>query len=267
MKRPSAFFSLLLLFSSFGFPLSADDAVLELTLEDCRQLVILQNMEIASERLGWEAAKALYRGERGALWEPQLVLSAERERNERENNSEQLVSQGVDDFSERNNIYRVALEQPLITGGQLQLGYTLRDLNNNLREQRELEGPDRDYEAFLGLVFTQPLLRNAGREITTSLVKMARSESEVAFQQWRRQMMQSLGSAEAAYWELHIAQERVALREASVEVAEKILEDNRARFDAGRGGEVEVQQAEAGWRCGRRSCWRRVRICSTPPAV
>ena len=230
----------------YGSALWADASVLELTLDDARQLVILQNMEIASQRLGWDAAKALHRGERESLWEPTLVLSGERERNERENNSEQFVSQGVDDFSERNMVYRIAVEQPLITGGQVQLGYTLRDLNNNLREQRELEGPERDYEAFLGLVFTQPLLRNAGREIALSLVEMARTESEVAFQEWRRQMMQALGSAEAAYWELHITQERVALREASVGVAEKILEDNRARFEAGRGGEVEVQQAEAG---------------------
>lgn len=224
----------------------AETPILELTLEDCRQLVIQQNLEVQASKLGWKASKALYTGERQALWEPMLVLSADRESNERENNSERFVSQGVEDFSERNDIYRIAIEQPLITGGQVQLGYTLRDLNNNLREQRELEGPERDYEAFLGLVFTQPLLKNAGHGMAMSMIRMARAESEVAFQEWRRQIMQSLGSAEAAYWDLNIAQRRVQYREASVQVAEKILEDNRARLEAGRGGEAEVQQAEAG---------------------
>ncbi len=233
-------------FALASFYTHAETRILELTLEDCRQLVIQRNLEVQASKLGWKASDALYRGERQALWEPTLVLSADRESNERENNSEQFVSQGVEDFSERNDIYRIAIEQPLITGGQVQLGYTLRDLNNNLREQRELEGPERDYEAFLGLVFTQPLLKNAGPSVTTSMIRMAREESEVAFQEWRRQIMQSLGSAEAAYWDLKIAQRRVEYREASVEVAEKILEDNRARLDAGRGGEAEVQQAEAG---------------------
>jgi len=78
------------------------------------------------------------------------------------------------------------------------------------------------------------------------VVEMARRESEVAFQEYRRQLMQSLGQAEAAYWELYIAQERVALRENSVEVARKILEDNQARVQAGKMSELEVQEAEAG---------------------
>lgn len=225
---------------------SAQPDQLELTLSETRELVLRQNLEIAIQQLGFESALALYEGERRAFWEPVLVLSGERLRNQRENNSEQFISQGVDDFEENNRIYRLAVEQPLPTGATVQLGYTLRDLQNNLREQRELEGPSREYEGFLGLVFTQPLLRNAGVQISSAMIRMAREESEAAFQEWRRQLMQAIGSAEAAYWELQIAQRRVALREASVRVAEQILEDNRARLEAGRVGEAEVQQAEAG---------------------
>lgn len=245
MKKQISRISSLLLLIFFN-PLYGQDAVLELSLADCRELVVRQNLEIAVARLGHEAARAIYKGERRAFWEPVLVLGAEREKNERQNNSEQFISQGVEDFKERNQTYRLAVEQPLPTGGQLQLGYTLRDLENNLREQRELEGPSREYEGFLGLVFSQPLLRNGGVHLARSMIHMAREESEAVFQEWRRQMMQSIGSAEAAYWELQIAQRRVELREASVRVAEKVLEDNRARRDAGRAAEVEIQQAEAG---------------------
>lgn len=224
----------------------AEVAELALSLEDCRELVIRQNLETAAQKLQVEAAETLFKGERGAFWEPVLVLSGRRERNERENNTEQFISQGVDDFEERNAVYELALEQPMGTGGNVQLSYVLRDLKNNLREQRELEGVDREYEGFFGVVLTQPLLRNAGMEMSRASIRMAREESEAAFQEWRRQMMQAIGSAEAAYWDLEIAQRRVELRQASVEVAEKVLEDNRARLDAGRGAEVEVQQAEAG---------------------
>jgi len=245
MKKTHPSLRLFLVLNVFN-PLFGQEAVLELGLADCRDLVIRQNLEIAVARLGHEAAQAVFKGESRAFWEPVLVLGAEREKNERQNNSEQFISQGVEDFKERNQTYRLAVEQPLPTGGQLQVGYTLRDLQNNLREQRELEGPDREYEGFLGLVFTQPLLRNGGLHVARAMIKMAREESEAVFQDWRRQMMQSIGSAEAAYWELQIAQRRVELREASVRVAEQVLEDNRARRDAGRVAEVEIQQAEAG---------------------
>lgn len=225
---------------------NAEVAELALSLEDCRELVIRQNLEISAQKLQLEAAQSLSKGETSAFWEPVLVASGQREGNERENNTEQFISQGVDDFEERNAVYELALEQPIGTGGNVQLSYVLRDLKNNLREQRELEGSEREYEGFFGVVLTQPLLRNAGMEMSRASIRMAREESEAAFQEWRRQMMQAIGSAEAAYWDLEIAQRRVELREASVEVAEKVLEDNRARLDAGRGAEVEVQQAEAG---------------------
>lgn len=225
---------------------NAEVAELALSLEDCRELVIRQNLEISAQKLQLEAAQSLSKGETSAFWEPVLVASGQREGNERENNTEQFISQGVDDFEERNAVYELALEQPIGTGGNVQLSYVLRDLKNNLREQRELEGSEREYEGFFGVVLTQPLLRNAGMEMSRASIRMAREESESAFQEWRRQMMQAIGSAEAAYWDLEITQRRVELREASVEVAVKVLEDNRARLDAGRGAEVEVQQAEAG---------------------
>ncbi|MDA3872343.1 MAG: TolC family protein, partial [Kiritimatiellae bacterium] len=231
---------------SLSLSATAEVAELALSLEDCRELVIMQNLETAAQKLQLEAAQTLYKSQQKGFWEPVLVLSGKREQNERENNTEQFISQGVDDFEELNTVYEVALEQPMGTGGNVQLSYVLRDLKNNLREQRELEGSEREYEGFIGVVLTQPLLRNAGIQLSRETFRMAREESEAAFQEWRRQMMQSIGSAEAAYWDLEIAQRRVELRKASVRVAEKVLEDNRARRDAGRGAEVEVQQAEAG---------------------
>lgn len=238
--------SLYVVLSFFVINASAEVSILELSLADSRELVIRQNLEIASQRLQLQGAQALYEGEKRAFWEPVLVLSGQRERNERENNTEQFISQGVEDFEETNSIYQLAVEQPIGTGGDLRFSYVLRNLQNNLREQRDLEGIEREYEGFMGLVLTQPLLRNAGMNMSRAMIRMAREESEVAFQEWRRQMMQAIGSAEAAYWDLEIAQRRVALREASVRVAEQVLEDNRARLEAGRGAEVEVQQAEAG---------------------
>lgn len=229
-----------------GITSRSDVALLELSLEDTRELVLRQNLEIAAQKLQLKGAEALYAGERMAFWEPTLVVAGQRERNERENNTEQFISLGVPDFSENNTTYQLALEQPIGTGGDIRLSYVLRNLQNNLREQRDLEGIEREYEGFLGLVLTQPLLRGAGISVSRAMIRMAREESEVAFQEWRRQMMQAVGSAEAAYWDLEISQRRVSLREASVRVAEKILEDNRARLEAGRGGEAEVQQAEAG---------------------
>lgn len=251
-SRCSLLFSLLVGLSSAQEAAPNQDPSMEeapvkaLTLAECRDLVLLNNFEIASRKLGMESARELFAGEKGSLWEPVLVLGADRVSNERENNTEEFIRQGVEDFSEDNTLYNAGIEQPLITGGALQLNYTLDHLENNLQEQRELEFEEKEWDSFAGVTLVQPLLRNGGVGIGLSVVRMAREESEVAFQEFRRQLMQSLGQAEAAYWELLIAQRRVELREKSVEVAERILEDNRARVEAGKMSDLEVREAEAG---------------------
>jgi len=218
----------------------------EISLNEARQLVLLNNFEIASRKLGMQSAEDLFKGEKGALWEPSFVAGVNRVSNERENNTEEFIRQGVEDFSEENTLFNAGLEQPLPTGGAIQLTYNIDNLENNLQEQRELEFEEKEFDSFAGVTFVQPLLRNAGTGIGLSLMRMAREESEVAFQEYRRQLMQSLGQVEAAYWELRIAQERVNLRLRSVEVANKILEDNIARVENGKMSQLEVQEAEAG---------------------
>jgi outer membrane protein len=218
----------------------------EITLQEARELVLLNNFEVASQKLGMASARELFQGEKGALWEPVLVAGVNQVSNERENNTEEFIRQGVEDFSEENTLYNAGIEQPLPTGGSLQLTYNVDNLTNNLQEQRELDFEEKEFDSFAGVTFVQPLLKNGGLAMGLSLMRMSREESEVAFQEYRRQLMQSLGQTEAAYWELRIAQERVALREKSLAVAEKILEDNRARVDNGKMSELEVQEAEAG---------------------
>ncbi|MEX2607640.1 MAG: TolC family protein [Kiritimatiellia bacterium] len=218
----------------------------EITLQEARELVLLNNFEIASQKLGMESARELFQGEKGALWEPVLVAGVDQVSNERENNTEEFIRQGVEDFSEENTLYNTGIEQPLPTGGSIQLSYTVDNLTNNLQEQRDLDFQEKEYDSFAGVTLVQPLLKNGGLGMGLSLMRMAREESEVVFQEYRRQLMQSLGQTEAAYWELRIAQERVLLREKSVAVAEKILEDNRARVENGKMSQLEVQEAEAG---------------------
>jgi outer membrane protein len=237
---------LALYFLYAGMTEASEPRTVPLTLQQCRELVLMQNLQIEVSRLGYETAQRLFRAERGALFEPELVLGAQRESNERQNTSEQFIAQGVPDFAERNRLYSAGLEQPLPTGGRLALSYSLQDLENNLVEQRDLEGFEREYVGFMGVSLTQPLLRNGGFSTALAAMRLARQESEAAFQDWRRALMQSVAGAEASYWDLVIAQQRADYRSASVEVAEKVLEDNRLRVETGRMSDIEVQRAEAG---------------------
>jgi outer membrane protein len=224
--------------------------VVFLKLEDFLRLVLNRNETLQTKLLEMEIDRRHFQGEKG-IFEPELVLSYDYVETKRENTAEQQRSQGVATFQERNNIYESGIESLLPMGTRVRLGYTLRDLHNNLLSGSSIlslgsTGFTNQYSTFFGLTMTQPLLKNGWRAATMANIRLAALASDVAFQEYRRQLMLLISSAEAAYWNLYMAQEQLLFFRESVHLAETILRDNRTRFQAGRGSELEILEAESG---------------------
>ena len=86
----------------------------------------------------------------------------------------------------------------------------------------------------------QPLLKNAGIETTKTAIRVAQSESQASFQEYRQEMMRKVSEAADIYWEYYRAQESLILIQESVRIAEKILIDNRQRHRTGKMAKTEV---------------------------
>ena len=225
----------------------SQQGVLQLTLDDFIQQILENNEALQIRILEVEIARRRYKGEQG-IFEPELVATYDYLESERENTAEQERNLNVPVFEEKNNIYSGGLESLLPSGAQVQLGYTMRDLYNNLLGNSifsTTQGFTNQYSMFLGASVTQPLLKNGGRAATMANIRVAALPSDIAFQEYRRQLMLLIAAAEASYWNLYLAQEQLLFFRESVELAESILRDNKTRLDAGRGSELEVLEAEA----------------------
>jgi len=220
-----------------------------ISLHDFVQLVIQRNESLHARVLEFEISEKRYRGEQG-IFEPELTLSYDRVENERENTAEQRRSSGVRVFTEENNIYNAGIEALVPSGAKVRLGYTLRDLRNNLQDPTlgtiVTNGSRGEFQTFAGISLTQPVLKNAWLSATKASIRVAALASDVAFQEYRRQMMLVISTAEASYWNLYMAQEQVRFFQESVRLAEGLVADNQARVDAGKGSELEVLEARAG---------------------
>lgn len=230
-------------------PASAEPAkppvrLVALSLTQCRQLALANSLVLQAQREALASAGFLARAENGTF-EPEFVTSYEREANERENTIEQIISQGTTYFEEDNKLFAAGLEGLVPTGARYRMGWSERDLYNNLRV-RPTDPLRREFQAFLGLTLTQPLLKDFGFNATLARTRLAREDQNLAQQDFRRQMMLIIGATETAYWDLQVAQQRLALREASVAVAEKLLAGNRDRVREGKMAEIELVEAEAG---------------------
>lgn len=227
-----------------GFCLSdARAAELNLTLKEFLARVLTNNENIQMKILENEISRKQYEAQKG-IFEPTLIGSATYEDRRNALTEEQkrnLFFATV--FNERNYRYESAVEMLTPSGAKLRVGYNVNDLNNNLNSANFPRG---EYMSTMAVVLTQPLLKDAGYAATMANIRAASINSDISFQEYRKALIEVVARAEAAYWDLALAQQQYAFSTDSVAVAKTVLEDNRGRLSVGKSSELDVLQAEAG---------------------
>lgn len=234
-----------------SFQLSAADtnevAVAPMKLADFLGKVWERNESLQIRMIESIIADEKYKSERG-IYEPDFVNSFDAVDRRRPNTAEQkaalagFLGAGPNVYNERNRTYSSAIETMAPTGAKFRLGYSLQSLENNLNASNS-EG---EWVSTFGLQMTQPLLKNGGVTATTAGIRAAAINSEISFQDYRKNIMDVVSQAEAAYWDLYQAQEQAAIAKSSLRIAQTLLTDNKKRLELGKTAEIDVLQADAG---------------------
>ncbi|WP_432822660.1 TolC family protein [Trichloromonas sp.] len=215
-----------------------------LALADLVSLVVADNQQIKGHEAQWGIQKTGV-DKAAAIFEPEFVTSLSLADRSQKNTVEEAASRQFESiYAERNWDYNASVGGLLPTGGKINLGYTYRRLSNTLT--RTLTDEDREHQMFLGLSLTQPLLKNAGIDATKAGIRVAETESEVAFQEYRQGMMRTVGEAAATYWTFFQAQEKLRMRQDSLNIAEQLLNDSLERYRTGKMSETDVLEARIG---------------------
>ena len=217
----------------------------KLKLADYRMRVAASNQNLAARRLEAQIGRIQARGERSVM-EPALVGSVSRSRTERQSSIEQSLSQNAPIFLEDGESASAGLEGRLPLGTKYWVGASIDNRSNNLTNAWARTPFTDEYLGFAGIRVSQPLLKDAGMGAILARVRLADAEARVKHQELRKQTMAVVSRAELAYWNLALAQHLLELRQASVRIAEQVLNDNRERVKAGKMAENEVFEAEAG---------------------
>lgn len=216
-----------------------------LSLADYMQRVVDHNEGLQARLLAFHAARSQRQAEHG-VFEPSWVTSGEYVDNTKANTVQierYLRTGGI--FRERNQNYSSGLEMLTPLGTRVRIGATGNELVNNI-QRTVFTTLDAEFQTSLGVTIEQPLLRGAGHAVTLAALRLAARGSDIAFQEYRRQLMQVTAEAELAYWQLYFAQQEVKLTAESLAVAETLVRDSKAAFGAGRGSNLDVLEAEAG---------------------
>ena len=255
VARRASLLMLLLLLTPLAPPLAraqesppADAAIL--SLQDCIKAALENNLDIAVARYDPLKSETAVTSQHAAF-DPSITGSTSSNRDESRRSQE--ISGTNFDFpsSTKSHSFDIGFEDPLIIGGRYRLEVRASD-------DRTL-GTGFDRTTFTTFQFdstgfntswlatyTQSLLRNLGPNVNRWQIVVARNNLAQSESQFRQTVMDTLSSAEKAYWDLNFALMDLKTQRASLQLAKDFLEQNRIKVRVGTLAPIEITQAEAG---------------------
>ncbi|MDD5029694.1 MAG: TolC family protein [Rhodoferax sp.] len=198
-------------------------------------MLVARNIEVQYSKLGADVTGFLKAGE-AALYEPTTFIAVREEGRQRQRTPDERLQNtftaNTAVLDEQGHSDEIGMRSKLPTGAEVSLSYKLTRKSNNLIPQTSAF--DTEYNALLNLTFKQPLLRNAGRSITETDRRVAEFEHQISLQQLTQQTFKTCIDGLSLYWQLHRAQETLALRREALTSTQALLADAQDRVTAGR---------------------------------
>jgi outer membrane protein len=218
--------------------LQANRPVRELRMSDVVQLALEKNLDIAVERLNPQAVDLQIAGLRNTYLP--TVTSAIGQRDNTQLPRDQL--QGGQRVSVATTTYNAGMTQNLPwLGSNVNISWN----NNKQDSSSSFVTFNPTYTSGLTATFTQPLLRGLFIDQTRQQIAITQINREISEESLRATVTQTLANVRNAYWDLVFARSAVDVAQRALALADKLVEDNRARVEVGTLAPLDIVQAEA----------------------
>ena len=131
--------------------------------------------------------------------------------------------------------------QLLPTGGKVSA--TLYTYKNDTTEKFQTINPR--YGSQLQFSFTQPLFKDFGFGISRREFLVARNNRDIAENDFRKVLTETLFNVESAYWDLVYNMENLKVKRQSLDLAKDLLAKNKREVEVGMMAPIEILSAEA----------------------
>jgi outer membrane protein TolC len=222
--------------ASAGQPATAD--TLALTLDEAVALALERNLDIAVERLNPQTFDLTLAGLR-ATYQP-VLSSTIGQNNIVQLPTNQLV--GVQAVQNDQTTYNFGGAKNLRWGGgSLAMGFN----NRRLESSSLFNTFNPQYNSTFSAIFTQPLLRNFRTDPTRTALVVTQINRDISELQLKSLVTNTLADVRNAYWDYVYTVELLKVSQRSMDLANKLLEDNKVRVEVGTLAPIDVVQAEA----------------------
>jgi len=215
----------------------ADGEVLDLNLQRAYEIALARNLDLQVGRYDLAIANSGIQGASG-IFDPSFDVGADTNFNESPA-ATQLDGAAVS--KSRTHQYSLGISGLMPTGGSVNLDLGTRRTATN--SQFYFLNPS--WSTGLTARLTQPLLRNFGTLVTRSRIVVAQTSRDQAAETLKAQVIATLQEVEQAYWDFRAAKVQVEVKQQSLELAQKLLEETRERIRVGTSAPIDLVQSEA----------------------
>jgi len=233
---------LLLMITVPLFPATADttggDGAMELTLRDCIEIALKNNMDIEVARFDPQISTTAIDQAWGSF-DPSVYLQA------RNSEEDRLSYFGYEvQGTESSRWLATGYDQTFTPGTNLSFDFFLRSNTSEESAMGDVTSSD-SWLADAQLTVTQPLLRNFGKDLNKRNIYVAQNNLDISQEAFRSEVITILNSVQNAYWDLKYAIGWLGVQEQSLKRAQDLYELNKVKVEVGALPPIEITTAEA----------------------
>ncbi len=213
---------------------------IRLTLEEAVLVALSKNIDVKIERLQPQIAETDIEAQE-SVFNPRVRTEISEASTKEQTSVAPFLTGNVEPFSISTGI-DASIEKKFTTGATAELKLD----NNRLSSNSFVQRFNPSWATDLTLSVVQPLLKDAGRNFNLGQIVIAKNNKDISDIQFRKRVIDVITAVKEAYWDLVRAIERLDVAEQSVELAQDLLEINRAKVEVGQLAPIDVVEAEAG---------------------
>ena len=210
----------------------------DLTLDDAIQRALDRNLDIAVERID-PLVVDLTLAQQQAFYRP--TLSFNYDTSSVTTPSSTQLDGGVFTVTDQAN-YNTSVNQPVEWGG----GSLNVSFDNNRRESSSFfQSFNPSFRTVFTTQYTQPLLRGFKTDNNRQQIQVTQINRDISDVDLRQTITNTVADVRNAYWELLYTVASVAVQQQALDLAEQLVQDNRARVEIGTLAPIDIVQAQS----------------------
>ena len=208
-----------------------------LTLEDCIVQAVKRNLGVAAQVLTYRQSDVAV-SQAGEKFYPSLSFDYT---GQNQNSASYSWIQSASVLATKSMVYTAGLSQTVPFGGRLSVSVDADKYDSNASFQTI----NPRYDGQLSFSYTQPLLKNFGWETSRKEILVARNSRDMAENDLKTTLLQTVFAVESAYWEYVYRIETLKVERQSLGLAEALLDKSRKEIDIGTLAPKEILSSQA----------------------